>query len=141
MTADAKYRLEPGLWNRDESWGGMLSYQKFKYASFDATLMGGGVFWARSMPRAFDNTFNYFGFLNYPKWVDAEFVYYPVGDARNAVLAGNYALNFHGKIMWTNSFFGEAGFGIKQYNFNDLVNRINMRFASGYGTVGLGLNF
>lgn len=141
VTADAKFRLEPGLWNRDESWGGMLSYQKLNYSVFDATLVGGGIFWARSMPRVFDDLFNFFWFMRYPKWVDAEFIYYAAGDSKNVVRAGNYALNFHGKIMWTNSLFGEAGFGLKQYNFDDKTSRLNMRFASIYGTAGIGLNF
>jgi hypothetical protein len=142
VTADLKYRLSPGLWNRDESWGLMGSYQKINYLSFDSAFTGGGIFWARSMPKIFDDLFNILPMFRYPKWVDADFIlYFLPGDAKTKINSVTYALNFHGKVMWTNAFFGEAGFGVKQYGFQDSTTLKKLQFGSLYGTVGLGLNF
>jgi hypothetical protein len=141
-TVDLKYRFTPGIWNRDETWGALLGYEQIQYSTFTLPIFGGGVFWARSMPRVFDELFNIVPLMRYPKWVDAEFIYYFLpGNTGIQVNIPNYALNFHGKVMWTKSFFGEAGFGLKQYNIDDKNRRRNLTFGSLYGTAGLGLNF
>lgn len=150
QTADLKYRLTPGLWNRDETWGLMFSYQNAQFGNYKAGMAGGGFFWARSMPKLFDDIFNLVPVFRYPKWVDLEFIYYSigigVGGADGGSLKspgsggnGNWALNFHGKLMWTNNIFGEAGFGVKQLDF--LQDRFSFQFTTFYGTVGLGYNF
>ena len=141
-TVDLKYRLKPGLWNRDESWGLCASYQQVSFLTFIPKFVGGGVFWARSMPKVFDDIFNLLSIFRYPKWVDAEYImYFMPADSITTVNSLNYALNFHGKVMWTNSFFGEAGFGLKQYGFQDNESGRKLAFASLYGTVGLGYSF
>lgn len=141
-TLDLKYRFSPGLWNRDESWGVSASYQQVSYLLFNSKFLGGGIFWARSMPKVFDDIFNLLKIFRYPKWVDAEYIMYLVpADQVTSVNSLNYALNFHGKVMWTNSFFGEAGFGIKQYGFQDNESGRKLQFASLYGTAGLGYSF
>lgn len=152
QTAEFKYRLTPGLWGRDETWGLLAGYQKFNFDFFDVQMAGAGIFWARSMPKVFDDIFNWFWFLKYPKWVDLEFIYYPIPLTEGMRMArtgvGDWALNFHGQIMFTPSFFGEAGFGLKQYDFSqpgiDSKGRPlskGFTFTSSYGTVGLGLKF
>lgn len=141
-TADVKYRLNPGLWNRDESWGLMLSTQKVDYSEFNPTLFGGGVFWARSMPKVFDDILNIAPFMKYPKWVDAEFVFYAASPDKNIKMnVANFSLNFHGKIMWTKYFFGEAGFGLKSLDFEIKTPQTKFGISNLYGTAGLGLNF
>ena len=141
QTVDLKYRLTPGLWGRDESWGLILSYQGVGFQDIKGALVGGGFFWARSMPRVFDDLFNLLPFMNYPKWVDLEFITYASSLTSTLKPDVNYALNFHGKVLWTKSFFGEAGFGMKQYAFTDTEQNQEAKFATFYGTVGLGLNF
>lgn len=167
---DFKYRLNPGLWGRDETWGLMAGFQSVAYgedslvqgsptkAGFNASMLGVGVFWARSLPKLFDDVANLFPFMNYPKWVDMEFIYYAQsmksdyklrGAGGNEPGAGNYQLNFHGQVMWSPRFFGEAGFGIKQYDFvreyQDSVlsrpARPNFTLTSFYGTAGIGFKF
>jgi hypothetical protein len=147
-TIDLKYRITPGLWNRDETWGIIFGSRDLSYDYFAAQMVGVGAFWARSMPRVFDDIMNLFPFMGYPKWVDMEFIYYPVNftskvTANNWGMGnGNWALNFHGKLMWTKQFFGEAGFGMKQIDFtmgSPLDKRLN--FTSLYGTAGLGWSF
>ena len=149
-TGEIKYRLDPGLWGRDESWGLITGYQKVGYDYFQSDMVGPGFFWARSMPQIFDKIFNLFPYMNYPKWVDLEFIYYVLSLAPDTQLglggAGNWSLNFHGQILFTEQFFGEAGFGIKQYDYSHSFNspRIrdqNFTFTSFYGTVGLGYKF
>jgi hypothetical protein len=152
-TFDLKYRLTPGLWGRDETWGVMSGFQGMSYADFKADIVGGGIFWARSMPRVFDDMMNTAPFFRYPKWVDLEFIYYPViltSESKPKNFGngtGNWALNFHGKLMWTKRVFGEAGFGIRNFDFNKEIgvspnlSRLNFKFTSIYGTVGLGINF
>lgn len=152
-TIDLKYRLRPGLWGRDESWGLMMGYNENVYDMFKPKMLGAGFFWARSMPRLFDDLLNKVPIMRYPKWVDMDFVYYPTlsgsqGASLNQIPSGggNWALNFHGKVMWTKSFFGEAGFGIRNLDQNQdvnsaLVRRLRFQFTSIYYTMGLGYQF
>lgn len=155
ITAELKYRLEPGLWNRDESWGLLAGFQRVSYEQFEADMLGAGIFWARSMPKVFDEFLNRAKFMRYPKWVDMEFIYYLKGMAADSQLRspfsnsgsiGNWSLNFHGKVLWGKNVFGEAGFGIKQYDFNKVftsgaIRSLNFKFTSFYGTVGMGVSF
>lgn len=140
-TADIKYRLNPGLWGRDESLGLIGSYQSVVFGELKSPVGGVGAFWARSMPRIFDDLFNYLPYMSYPKWVDMEFIYYGMSLDSKIQLETNFALNFHGKVMWTKNFFGEAGFGLKRYAFIDTVLNQKAELNTVYGTVGLGLSF
>jgi len=56
-------------------------------------------------------------------------------------IGANSALNFHGKVFWTPSIFGEAGFGIKKYAFTNTTTATQLSLSSFYATVGLGVNF
>ncbi|HEX7675740.1 MAG TPA: hypothetical protein VF412_16305 [Bdellovibrio sp.] len=141
LTVDLKYRLTPGLWNRDESVGLLGSYQSVKFDQLKAPMLGGGIFWARSMPKALDDIFNVLDFMRHPKWVDVEFIYYTSSMDSNVTLNSSMALNFHGKVMWTDNWFGEAGFGYKRYAFTDSVQNQKAELNTFYGTVGVGLNF
>ncbi|MFN7453744.1 MAG: hypothetical protein ACK5RO_03700 [Pseudobdellovibrionaceae bacterium] len=157
-TFDLKYRLTPGLWGRDESWGAMLSYQESQFNVFEPKMAGVGFFWARSMPKLFDEAMNLIPLFRYPKWVDLEFIYYleslqsdhfllnPGTQQAGFTGVGNWALNFHGKVAWSERVFGEAGFGIRQLDFfreraNENPRRLRFQYSSFYGTVGLGVNF
>tara|TARA_B110001454_G_scaffold219185_2_gene251005 strand:+ start:27604 stop:29478 length:1875 start_codon:yes stop_codon:yes gene_type:complete len=134
-----KYRLTPGLWNWDESLGVIFSYQRIKFETMDTPLVGVGVFWARSMPLAFDAVFNLVPIFRYPKWVDMDFVYLPASLDTKIKSNGSMALNFHGKVLWTKKMYGEAGFGYKAFNLENEF--VGSEVRSLYLTVGLGLNF
>lgn len=140
-TVDLKYRLSPGLWTRDETLGAMLSYQNVNFGPLKAPALGAGAFWARSMPRIFDSFFNLFPFMDYPKWVDMEFIYYAASMNKDVKLNNMMSLNFHGQVLWRKNFFGEAGFGYKRYAFADQIQRQQAALNTFYGTVGLGLKF
>ena len=56
-------------------------------------------------------------------------------------LGDDYALNFHGKVLWTPRFYGEAGFGIKKYYFLQKQTQQGASLNTFYGTLGIGLNF
>jgi len=152
-TAELKYRLDPGLWSRDETWGLELGMNQVSYNFFQAQLVGGGFFWGRSMPKVFDDIMNIWPIMRYPKWVDLEWIYYPVSQTPAAILSnfgsglGNWQLNFHGKVMWTKQLFGEAGFGIKQLDWTESFasggpyTRLRFQLTSFYGTMGLGWSF
>ncbi len=149
LNADLKYRFTPGLWTRDETQGAMISYQDtnidLEITDFKVPMMGFGWFWARSMPKVFDDLFNYIPLMRYPKWVDMEFIYYAASMDSSKQLDFNFALNFHGQVLWKKNFFGEAGFGIKRYAFVDKTNpfQANLGYQLNvlYGTVGLGIKF
>ena len=148
-TIDLKYRLEPGLWGRDESWGFIGGYQELSYDIFSPKMAGVGMFWARSMPKVFDDIANHFPFMNYPKWVDMEFISYVTNFTQDFTVNGvkTFALNFHGQVMWTKAFFGEAGFGMKSYDVSsatkDPITHVQPHFSflSIYGTAGIGFKF
>jgi hypothetical protein len=140
-TFDLKYRLSPGLWERDETWGLILGVEDIVINNIHGTFGGAGFFWARSMPEIFDTIFNWFPFMSYPKWVDMEMIYYMSPLSATVANGGTptYAVNFHGKILWTKAFFGEAGFGIKAYDYATTDETV--RLSALYGTAGLGINF
>jgi len=149
LNADLKYRLTPGLWTRDETQGVMFSYQDTEIdltiTDFKVPMAGVGWFWARSMPKVFDDMFNYIPLMRYPKWVDMEFIYYGASLDSSKQLNFNFALNFHGQVLWKKNFFGEAGFGLKRYAFVDKINPyqadLGYQLNVLYGTVGLGIKF
>ncbi|WII73780.1 hypothetical protein QJS83_07810 [Bdellovibrio sp. 22V] len=141
MTLDFKYRATPGLWGRDESVGGMVSYQNVTFDELKAPMLGVGAFWARSMPKVFDDFFNLLPIFRYPKWVDMEFIYYVSSMDSKVKLDAPMSLNFHGKVLWTDRYFGEAGFGMKRYSFTDTSLNQKAELNTFYGTVGLGINF
>lgn len=141
FNVDLKYRLTPGIWDRDETQGLMLSYQNTTFGPTHAPIAGVGWFWARSMPRIFDELMNKLPFMGHDKWVDMEFIYFPYSLSKDVTLTANYNLNFHGKVLWTDSIFGEAGFGLKKYGFEDHPNNKLQDLYTVYGTVGLGINF
>lgn len=141
---DLKYNLVRGIWNRDELFGLIGSVQSVTVGDAKANLGGVGVYWARTMPRVFADLFELFPLLDYSKYVDVEFIYYPTVVAGNAIAGTSYNLNFHGKVFWTKRFFGEAGFGIKQLEFSDPeagpAGRV-ASFSTAFGTLGIGLIF
>jgi hypothetical protein len=141
VDVDLKYRFVPGLWGRDETLGAMLSYQEIVFDKIKAPMIGAGAFWGRSMPKVFDNIINYVPGMNYPKWVDMEFIMYPVSLSSQVTLQTNFAMNFHGKVLWSKHWFGEAGFGIKRYAIVDNSLQQKAALTTFYGTVGLGLSF
>jgi hypothetical protein len=140
-TFDLKYRFTPGLWDLDETWGLIFGAEDIALNEAKGSFGGGGFFWARSMPEIFDRIMNWFPFMSYPKWVDMEMLYYflPMNSATKRGPESTYAVNFHGKILWSKTFFGEAGFGIKAYSYK--VKKQTIGVSALYGTVGLGLNF
>lgn len=140
-TLDFKYRFTPGLWERDETWGAILGLENVSINGIQGSFVGTGFFWARSMPLLFDRIFNWFPFMEYPKWVDMEMIYY-FQSLNQKVKPGSsptLAVNFHGKILWTKRFFGEAGFGVKTYDYITTSQSIQLQAL--YGTAGLGFNF
>lgn len=138
---DLRYRLTPGLWEKDETLGLIAAYEAMTLGDSSVPKMGVGLFWARSMPRAIDYWFSKLPFMNYPKWVDMEFIKYVSSMDSDITLGDDYVLNFHGKVLWTSSFFGEAGFGLKNYYFEKKSDGSGAKLTTFYGTVGLGLNF
>lgn len=138
-TLSLKYRFTPGLWNWDESWGPIFTYQTFKYEDFSTPLAGVGLFWARSMPSLFDSIFNIVPFFRYPKWVDMDFVYFVSSLDPSVISNGSMMLNFHGKILWSKRVYGEAGFGYKAFSLEN--SEVSTELKSFYVTVGMGLNF
>lgn len=141
INMDLKYNILRGMWNRDELFGLILSYQRVDLTPLNANLLGGGVYWARTMPKIFDDFFNLFPLMEYPKYVDVEFIYYPMSMTSTTQPGASYSLNFHGKVFWGKRLYGEAGFGLKTFEFTDTAARSSASFSTAYGTAGLGLMF
>ncbi|MFV8248334.1 hypothetical protein [Bdellovibrio bacteriovorus] len=141
MDADLRYRFTPGLWEKDETLGLIVAYEAMTLGDSNVPKIGAGLFWARSMPRAIDYWFSKIPFMNYPKWVDMEFIKYFSSTDSDITLGDDYVLNFHGKVLWTPRFFGEAGFGLKNYYYEKNSDGSGAKLTTFYGTVGLGVNF
>jgi hypothetical protein len=138
---DLKYNIINGLWNHDELFGIGASFQRVAVGSTEGNLVGGGVYWARTMPKIFDDLFNLFPFMRYPKYVDMEFFAYPMALGSLSVSRVSTNLNFHGKVFWTHRIYGEAGFGIKSLSYADISNNTAVNLATAYATFGLGALF
>lgn len=141
---DLKYRFTPGTWGRDETWGVMVGVADVNVFGNSALLAGPGFFWARSMPRIFDKYMSLFPLMDYPKIVDMELIYYAASLDPKVVPLANFAMNFHGKIFWSESIYGEAGFGLRYNQYTS--NRVgdaggNVSFGAPYGMVGMGASF
>jgi len=146
LNVDAKYNLLPGIWHHDELVGLNFSTEMILVAGQTATLMGGGVYWARTMPRVFDDLFNYLPYMEYPKYVDMELIYYPFSLSQGVTGGATVAVNFHGRVFWTRRIYGEVGFGIRRYQFavprpNQPGRTSTIDLTTMYGNMGLGFIF
>ena len=138
---DLKYNFIPGVWHYDELVGAILSIEHVSLAGQLVDLGGFGAYWARTMPKIFNDIFNIAPMFNYPKYVDMEFLLYPYAITSGYTAGSTYSLNFHGRVFWTPRFYGEMGFGIRSYQFT-LPNRaVPIGVTTGYGNVGLGFIF
>ena len=99
------------------------------------------MFWARSMPRAIDSWLSKIPHMNCPKWVDMEFIAFLSSPDSDIELKSDFLLNFHGKVLWTPTFFGEAGIGVKNYHFERTSDGSGAKLTTFYGTLGVGINF
>jgi hypothetical protein len=138
---DLKYNLVRGIWNRDELFGVIGSVQSVTISGLSANLGGFGVYWARTMPRVFADLFELFPLLDYSKYVDVELIIYPMVASGGAIPGTSYNLNFHGKVFWSKRLYGEAGFGLKQFEFADAKLNSAVAFSTAYGTLGIGVIF
>lgn len=146
LNADLKYNFLPGIWHRDELVGLNISTQQVTIAGISVSLLGGGIYWARTMPKIFDQIFNLIPMFDFPKYVDMEFIYYPVTLTSSTTGGSTYSLNFHGRVFWTRRIYGEAGFGLRRYQYsvprpNDPTRTSTIDLSTSYGTFGLGAVF
>lgn len=141
LNADLKYRLKSGVSGLNETLGLNLSYQQTDLSGRNLPLVGGGIFWEKSMPVIFDRFLNLLPFMEYPKWVDMEFVVFPASLSSEITTSLMWNLNFHGKVLWSKSFFGELGFGIRKFDLIDQVQKQQFKFFSVYLTLGIGIQF
>lgn len=141
LKADLRYRLNPGLSGRDDTWGLILAYESVTLASDNVPKMGVGTFWSRSMPSSLDKWISKLPFMDAPKWVDFEVLTFPMAMDSDVTLKEDFALNFHGKVLWTSKWFGEAGFGLKNYHYEFSSTGYGAKVTTIYGNLGLGLQF
>ncbi len=146
LNIDLKYHLLPGLWHRDELVGITLSTERISISGLTVMLMGSGVYWARTMPKIFDDLFNLLPLMEYPKYVDMEFIYYPISLTSGTDGGLSFCLNFHGRVFWTERFYGELGFGLRNYQFvtpsqTRPGETAKISLLTSYGTAGLGFIF
>jgi hypothetical protein len=149
---DLNYRLNPGIWSWDESWGLTFSSAQMSYNVFKTDMLGVGIFLGRSMPTWLDDVINYMPVFRKPKWVNIEYIYYPISQTTGISFYdlgsgyGNWILSASSKIMWTNQFFSELAIGMRQADFaqsfsDGLYTRQRFQFTSIYGSIALGANF
>jgi len=152
INIDLKYRFVPGLWNKDETVGAVLGYQNMSYRGDEranpsqrdnpGTMLGTGLWWARSMPEIFDDIFNIIPWFRYPKWVDMEGIYYFASlDPSVKLKTANFNLTFHGKMFFIPEFYMEASFGMKRFSYENSIARLSSEVTMLFGTGGIGYNF
>lgn len=141
-SVNLRYRLSPGVWNYDETLGVLIGYQSFTLLNTRFPMAGFGVFWSRSMPKFFDDLLNYIPLLRKKKWVNVDLTYFNTPLDKDKVAKKlNYKLNFYGKVLWTDRFFTEIGFGMRTHDLEIKSDETELQFQTYYGAVGLGLDF
>ncbi len=143
---DLKYNLIPGVWHRDEIVGLNTSFERVTIAGLTANLGGVGLYWARTMPKIFNDIFNVVPVFEYPKYVDMQLTYFPLAADSVTTPGTSFNLTFHGRIFWTKQFYGEAGFGIREYSFSqpspvNLGKQAPISLNMAYGSFGIGYAF
>lgn len=141
INLDLKYTFMRGLWNKDQLLGLAFSFQDVTLGDVKASLFGTGFYWARTMPKFFDDLFNLLPFMEYPKYVDMELILYPMTITSGVTAGMSYNLNFHGKVFWLPRFYGEAGFGLKNFVVDSQTANSKVDLQLVYGTAGLGFIF
>ncbi len=141
LQADLRYRLTPGLSGRDATWGLIMAYESVALASDNVPKLGIGTFWSRSMPNSVDKWISKLPFMDAPKWVNFEVLTFPVSTDSDVTLKEEYSLNFHGKVLWSPSVYGEAGFGLRNYHYEFGSTGYGAKITTIYGNVGLGVHF
>ena len=138
---ELRYNLRSGLWNRSEVYGLIGAAQFLEFNTSKIETQGLGVYWARMMPRPIARMFEWVPVFQYPKYVDMDFVYFMNTTTPRVRLGTNWALNFHGKVFWSNQFYGDAGFGVRSFGFRDERNLKFVELSTLFATMGLGLTF
>ncbi len=141
LEAELRYRLSPGLWWRDESVGFYAAYDSLKIGELSTPMMGAGVFWSRSMPRAIDDWMNKASFFNHPKWVSADFVNYFSSMDSNYSLTQNYGFNMSAKMMSSPGFFWELALGVRRNGFERKTDDASVTLTTINGSLGVGIDF
>lgn len=148
INVDLRYNLLPGVWHRDEIVGLSLGFQQStmvgpRLGNHTVQYLGLGAYWARTMPKIFNELFNLFPFMEYPKYVDMDFTLYPTSLTSDYSPGITFNLNFHGRVFWTERLYGEAGFGIRQtgFTFKTRGREGSVSLSAAYGTMGLGYRF
>lgn len=139
--AELRYRLSPGLWWRDEAVGIYAGYDSLKIGELSTPMMGAGIFWTRSMPRAIDDWMNKASFFNHPKWVNAEFVNYFSSLDSGYTLTQNYGFNMTAKMMSSPGFFWDVTLGIRRNGFERKSDDASVSLTTINGSLGVGIDF
>jgi hypothetical protein len=134
-----KYRLSPGVVNKDETWGLGLAYQSVTYSSAPASMLGAEVFWNHPIFKIVDNVFNKVKWFRNPKWLEAYLQIYPL-PVSSVTLGTNFNFSLKVKIFFKPRFFYDLGVGLSSFNYTKAQTYI-VNTGSVAGTLGLGYIF
>ncbi|MDZ4677600.1 MAG: hypothetical protein SGI74_08825 [Oligoflexia bacterium] len=138
---DIKYNIKPGLWNHDQLYGPVLSYQSVNFNATGGNMLGVGGYYGSPMPKVIDNFLNKLKWLKYPKWIDAQFDYYFMPTSKTTVMGRNFNLASHLKIFLKPNFFIEGSLGYRQFDFINQSIFILTQTSFISTSIGAGINF
>lgn len=135
---EARWFLQSGVWNIEQTFGVLGALYQFKYNGINALQPGVGLFWGRSLPHVFDRMLRWMPWFKYPKYVDMDLNYIP---KHSPYALDNYILNFHGKMFFPNQLFIEGGISVFRFSaYNNMVD-IKSDLVATSGTLGIGYMF
>jgi hypothetical protein len=138
FTAEVRFDLKKGLWNFDEKIGLLSGFSDIGIGDTRGQFVPIGFYWARTLPRIFDDILNTVPMFRHPKYVDMDFSYLGFDNQFRPTNPG-YVLNLHGKMMFSKTWFFELGYGWTRL---DLRNEEKRRVLDLYSmTSGFGLLF
>jgi len=139
-TANLKYNFTPGVWEKDDTFGAIASYEYLHFGAFDVPKIGAGIYWSRSMPAFLDNAYNLVPWFRHPKWMKIDFKKYWSAKSKYS-LSSDYSINLSNKIFWNENIFGELDLGAKKYYFIRKADQKGATLNTYSATLGFGIKF
>lgn len=138
-SVDLRMAYQPGVWNLEETWGGLLSTTSLDQGPVSQPSLGFGVFWARSLPEGLDYWWRKIPGFDFPKYVEAEVSYSPLSLSSRPMAAPLIQINARGKMWVGANWYLGAGISYLSYQIQDA--QLRQGFSTLSGQFGLGKAF
>lgn len=139
ISGEMRMAYQPGIWNLDDTWGGLLAVSSLEQGPVVQPSLGVGVFWARPLPEGLDFWWRRVPGFNFPKYVEFDASYSPVALSSRPLAAPLMQINARGKMWLGSNWSLGAGLSFLSYQIQD--GQLRQGFSTVSGHFGLGKAF